>query len=117
MIVWVNARMEQWGEWMAGRNGRGAGGPAFPAYQLVHIRGTAGSEMLCDPDVMQLDRIMSHVKQHRPELYETAHGRYVQGLSNALLAGRMRCHVNTVYARMNFLHRFVEKRLAANVPA
>ena len=111
MIEWVNERLTSWGEWMAGARRGGAGGPAFPAYQAVHIRGTGWSEPQCDLDALQLDEVMAYVKTRRPELYEVAYGRYVSGMSNVTIAGRMRCHVNTVYARMDFLHRFIAKRL------
>lgn len=111
MIGWVNERLVRWGEWMAGVRRGGAGAPAFPAYQMVHIRGTGHGEDACDLEALQMDQVMAHVKLHRPELYEVAHCRYVSGLSNVAIAGRARCHVNTVYSRMDFLHRFVAKRL------
>lgn len=109
MSEWVKARLIAWGEWRAGSRG-GAGG-TFPAYQLVHIHCTAGYREPCSADVLQIDRIMAHVKVHQPDLYEVADARYVRGLSAQSIAGRERCHVNTVYARLNFLHRFVENRL------
>lgn len=117
MIAWVDRRMVQWGEWMAGVGTYGPGGPAYPAYQMVHTRGTACAVLPCDSDVLQIDQVMAHVKAERPELYETAYSRYVQGLSNKLIAGRMRCHPDTVYSRLDFLHRFIEKRLARKVAA
>lgn len=111
MIDWVNQRLVQWGEWMAGSRRGFGGNPAFPAYQLVHVRSNAGGSDLCDLDVLQIDQVMAHVKVTRPELYEVAYGRYVSGMSSVTIAGRMRCHVNTIYSRMDFLHRFIAKRL------
>ena len=112
MISWVNEMMVKWGEWMAGRSSYGSAGPAFPAYQLVHIRSTAGSEELVDADVMEIDRIMGLVKVTRRELYETAYERYALDLSTATIAGRMRCHRDTVLSRINSLHKIVENRFA-----
>ncbi|KIF80785.1 antiterminator Q family protein [Noviherbaspirillum autotrophicum] len=112
MIKWVDERLERWGEWMNGLRRSGGAGGSYPAYQPVHIRGTAGPDLCADADEMEIDTVMAGVKASKKELYETGYQRYVQGMSNQTIAGRMRCHVNTVYARMESLHKLVEKRMA-----
>lgn len=112
MIKWVNERMVKWGSWMAGYRS-GGNGPSFPAYKQVHIRSTAPGELPVDGEVLEIDRIMAHVKTWRPEIYQAAYIRYVTDASNEVIASQMRCHVNTVYSRLDFLHRFVSGKLTA----
>lgn len=114
MIKWVNERLVKWGAWTAGYR-KGANGPSFPAYKQVHIRSTASSELPVDSEVLEIDRIMAHVKVSRPEIYQAAYIRYVTDASNEVVASQMRCHINTVYSRLDFLHRFVSGKLTEKV--
>lgn len=112
MIDWVHKRLRRWGEWTAGCKRGGGGGGTYPAYQLVHIRGTAGPDPLCTAEEMEMDVVMSDIQSLRPELYDIGRVRYVEDLSNAMIADRMRCHRDTVLSRLNSLHKLVENRLA-----
>lgn len=114
MIEWVNAKMVIWGEAMAGgRRGGGSNSSPFPAYQAVHIRGTAGGADLVHPEAMEIDRVMAKVKQSKPDWYEVAYGFYVEGRSKQSIAERMRCHRDTVYARFDSLHLHVANQITA----
>jgi hypothetical protein len=104
MTDWVKPLMLKWGEWVAGSSRRSSGGgSAYPAYQMVHIRGTGGGDPLIDLDAMEVDCIMAKIKLSKPELYRVGYELYVQAMSHKTVAGRMRCHLDTVYARQKTL--------------
>lgn len=107
---WVKPMLVKWGEWRAG-SGRGFGGGSYPAYDLVHIHGTSGGVDMLDGEILQIDRILAGIKLAKPELYAAAYEIYAEGSSHQTAAGRLRCHRDTVYARINALHVLVEDQV------
>ena len=111
MIKKIEARLIKWGEFIQSGRGSGGGLP-FPAYRLVHVQGGEVATVLVDSDVLETDGAMARIKLSKPGLYEVAYGLYVSGISALSVAGRVRCHVDTVYARRDALHRLVERLIA-----
>ncbi|SNT28786.1 hypothetical protein SAMN06265795_12229 [Noviherbaspirillum humi] len=110
MIEWVHVRLERWGEWASGRQRIGGCGISS-AYQLVHARSTATPDPLAHGEEMEIDAALAAIKLRRPQLYDVAYARYVQCLSNLTIAGRTHCHVDTVYNRLNALHKLIDKHI------
>jgi hypothetical protein len=112
-IEWVERMLMKWGEAVFnGSQGGGGSGSSYPAYQLVHIRSSGGCEPPVDLEVSRMESAMSYVKISQPKLYRVAYDVYVQGMSYQTCAGRERCHLDTVYARLSLLHKLVANRLS-----
>lgn len=114
---WVEQMLVKWGEAMFAASTGGSGAASsYPAYQIVHIRGTAGAGALpVDYDVMRMEMVMASVKLSHPKLYHLAVDLYVQGLSKLTASGRQHCHIDTVYARLEALKSIVSKRIAEQI--
>jgi hypothetical protein len=110
---WVKRLMVKWGEavFNASRGACGANS-SYPAYQLVHIRGTCVVAAPDSADAMRIDAVMVRIKASHPNLYHVGVDVYVQCLSIPTTAGRQHCHRDTVYSRLEALHRMVANCLA-----
>lgn len=112
-VEWIKRMLIKWGEavFVASRGGCGASS-SYPAYQMVHIRGTSAGGPPVDSEVLQMESVMAQIKTTQPKLYHIACDIYVQGLSVETTAGRQRCHRDTVYARLETLHLAISNRIA-----
>ncbi|MBS1170036.1 MAG: Phage antitermination protein [Burkholderiaceae bacterium] len=113
MSKWIHDRLVRWGEFISsGRAVRGGLSP-FPAYRLVHAQ-SSGVAAPVDVDVLATDGAMAKIRQARLELYEVGYCLYVSGMAPLTVAGRVRCHVNTVYARRDCLFKSLENIIKSN---
>ena len=111
-IEWVDCLLKKWGEYTAGADSRSLGRYAASIYNPDKVRSTAQSTDLVCLDVMATDIAMGYVKQQHPKLFRVGNEIYVHCLSYELAAGRIRCHINTIYSRRDALHKIVAERLS-----
>ena len=105
MIGWVDEKMIQWGEWSRRRGDGGLGyASTSPTFRLRATCGSHGAVVLVESDAMDVEAVMSVLKRERPELYAVGHAWYVVGAPASSIARWVRCHRDTVYARLDALH-------------
>lgn len=120
-IRWVEIRLVRWGEFMgSGGDSMRGGGSTFPAYQMVHVQDDGmGSSMPISDEILETDAALGKIKVEKPKLFDVAFDWYASGLSAQTIAGRHRCHLDTVYERkkcvVELVANIISKRVSARV--
>jgi hypothetical protein len=114
MIEYINKRMIDWAIWVKRRDDGGNGFSGVASYcNMVSIHGSAcAGQIVEDAAEMQIERIMSLLKVELPQRYEVAYWVYLAGnLTMDRVAQKLRCHRDTVYARLHALHLHIKEEL------
>ncbi|MDR1310258.1 MAG: hypothetical protein LBK01_00030 [Burkholderiaceae bacterium] len=105
----------KWGTHSARKNEGVCGYPSTCiSFSLVARSDRVNEAFSVDDEVMQTDSIMCQMKLHKPDLYRVGVGWYVHNLPVSTISRLERCHRDTVYRRLESLHRSVAEAFVKN---
>ncbi len=108
---YIKVRMQQWAEWLLQRESGGLGFPSECSYTRMQQRSDSSGCISpnIDVDAMQVEDAVRELPSY---LRDTARAFYVAPGTIEQKAKALRCHRDTVYARIEKVHVFVLNCLA-----
>lgn len=102
MIMYINEKLNQWGLWcISGRDQ--VGYPKRAAFMRLVPSSGANSVTICDDEAMQVNRAVQKLDRELRQVVDLFYIR-MRSCEAGSIARVLRCHRDTVYARLHRAH-------------
>ncbi len=109
MILYINEKLNQWGLWCLSGRAR-VGYPKRAAFMRLVPSESTGSVLICDDEAMQINRAVQRLEGELRQVVDLFYIR-MRSCEAGSIARVLRCHRDTVYARLHRAHVVVSGAL------
>ena len=102
MILYINEKLNQWGLWCLSGRAR-VGYPKRAAFMRLVPSSGANSVTICDDEAMQINRAVQRLEGELRQVVDLFYIR-MRSCDAGSIARVLRCHRDTVYARLHRAH-------------
>ena len=102
MILYINEKLNQWGLWCLSGRAR-VGYPKRAAFMRLVPSESTGSVLICDDEAMQINRAVQRLEGELRQVVDLFYIR-MRSCDAGSIARVLRCHRDTVYARLHRAH-------------
>ena len=102
MILYINEKLNQWGLWCLSGRAR-VGYPKRAAFMRLVPSSGANSVTICDDEAMQINRAVQRLEGELRQVVDLFYIR-MRSCDGGSIARVLRCHRDTVYARLHRAH-------------
>ena len=106
MIPYIDHLLLGWATWSETRGDGGSGYSSRSGPHSTPGRGSGGV-LGFDEQALEIDAIVCKMKAERRQLWEVVDYHYMTNNTGEHVASKLKCHRDTIYARLHSAHQFV----------